>query len=213
MQSHVQHVLWIQFHSASGRYLPSSSKGSTWFSLSITVNEMFPSHNTAANIANTLCWSSLLMWTTSRASWKFKSHIKFIYTGTHVSTVKQKIIFNKLWNRRRYHYYTKLFSIINPSNWTATALVEILILTRTLQIQHLCNSKWNEWWYGKRKVIQLDDLTNIVVRINRKLKRINLRKWTFNILHVFAIVAYGRPEDRKFTIYTTSKTKYLDQVP
>lgn len=50
------------------RALLSSSSGSTWFSLSTTVKETFPNHKTAASIANTLSWSSLLTCTISRAS-------------------------------------------------------------------------------------------------------------------------------------------------
>lgn len=52
----------------SYRPLLSSDSGSAWFSLSIMENETFPSHNTAASIANTLSWSSLLTCTISKAS-------------------------------------------------------------------------------------------------------------------------------------------------
>lgn len=49
---------------------PSFATTSTWFSLSTTVKQMSPIQRTAASIANTLYWSSLLMWTISKASWK-----------------------------------------------------------------------------------------------------------------------------------------------
>jgi len=42
------------------------------------VKDMFPNHNTAASIANTFSWSSLPMWTTSRASWKLAMVYSFL---------------------------------------------------------------------------------------------------------------------------------------
>lgn len=56
--------------------LPSSAKTSTWFSLSINWNDMFPSHNTAVSIENTCSWSSLLIRTISRALWRSEKTTK-----------------------------------------------------------------------------------------------------------------------------------------
>lgn len=127
--------------------LPSSATASTWFSLSFTVNEIFPIHKTAASMENTLSWSSLLTWTISRASWKKKILINYMHASSFIYMIEKKIVTKMMGTGsghqegKKYHNNAKLLSIINPINWITTALLQILILMCSLQIQFLCVSK------------------------------------------------------------------------
>lgn len=62
---------------------------------------------------------------------------------------------------KKYHNNAKLLSIINPSNWVAIALLQILILICTLQIQFLCVSKdiKLKWKYGQGMYYDKQNIT------------------------------------------------------
>ena len=120
--------------------LPSSADASTWFSLSITWNDIFPSHNTAASIANTCSCSSLQIWTMSKAS------------CTNGETIASKPMMRKLNGKGmpallmitlkssllNYHKHMEFLSIINTINHQAVTLDKIVVLISHFKIQSLC---------------------------------------------------------------------------
>lgn len=118
--------------------LPSSATGSTWFSFSMTVKETFPSHKTAASIANALSWSSFVTWTTSKASWNDARKQQEQSPSAYKHKPIWKLFLNK--GKKNYHNITKLFSIINTSNGVI-ALPQVFVVPNTLQIQFLCVKK------------------------------------------------------------------------
>lgn len=105
--------------------LPSSATTSTWFSLSIMWNDMFPSHNTAASISKACSWSSLQIRTVSKASCK-KRGIKYLqpkkYWLGETMNREKLLLFTKV-SYLSYHEHLKFLSIIDVINGQAVTLI------------------------------------------------------------------------------------------
>jgi len=119
--------------------LPSLARTSTWFPLSITWNDMFPSHNTAASIANACSWSSLQIWTMSKASWgDEKKEWWMLVTIIQMKWWQTSKTATVTHNYLNYHELMKLHAIINTINYQALTLVKILVLASHSKVQSIC---------------------------------------------------------------------------
>ena len=120
--------------------LPSFADASTWFSLSITWNDIFPSHNTAESNANACSCSSLQTLTMSKASCRNEETIASKPMTQKLNGKGMPALLMATWKSSplNYHKHMEFLSIINAINHQAVTLDKIVVLISHFKIQSLC---------------------------------------------------------------------------